>query len=114
MLSKEVKVWIGVFMKSKRSKLRKLEKERYSVLTSDLETCYICGNRKQHIHEVFEGRNRQKSMIYGFCLPLCFQCHYKIHNDREMAIYYKKICQKEFEKKNTREEFIKIFRRNYL
>ena len=101
-------------MKKKSNKLVRLERNRKSVFTNNLEYCYICGKQKNHMHEIFEGSNRLNSMKYGYCLPLCFQCHNKIHNDRELSLYYKRLSQQIFEKNHTREEFINIFRRSYL
>lgn len=102
-------------MKKKTSKLRKLEKERYSVFYDDLEVCMYCGKMWQMTkHEIFEGRNRQNSMKYGFVLPLCVNCHRKLQEDLEFDNKWKVKAQTYFEENiGTREDFIKIFRRNY-
>lgn len=103
-------------MKRKTSKLRKLEKNRYSVFYESLSMCMYCGSMYQPTcHEIYEGRNRKNSMIYGFVLPLCLSCHQKLQDDPGFNIKWKKEAQKYFEKNyGTREEFIEIFRRNYL
>lgn len=95
-------------------KIKTLERKRFSILTEDLQHCYICGRTKNHIHEIYEGSKRKASMEYGCCLPVCRACHQKFHNDREFALYYKKIFQKKFAKQYPNIDFISIFYKNYL
>lgn len=40
-------------IKQKSSKLAKLEKNRFSILTNNLEKCYFCNNKKMELHEAF-------------------------------------------------------------
>lgn len=40
-------------IKQKSSKLTKLEKNRYSIITDNLEKCYFCPKKKKELHEVF-------------------------------------------------------------
>lgn len=103
-------------MKRKTSKLRKLEKNRYSVFFDSLSMCMNCGSMYQITkHEVYEGRNRKNSMKYGFVLPLCVSCHQKLQEDIDFSSKWKIKAQKYFEENyGTREEFLEIFRRNYL
>lgn len=102
-------------MRIKSKKLSKLEKERYSVFY-ELNSCCYCGSDYQVTkHEIFEGRNRQNSMKYGFVLPLCLKCHRKLQEDADFIDKWKKKAQEYFENNiGTREDFLKIFRRNYL
>ena len=73
-----------------------------------------CGsNYQMTIHEIFEGKNRRNSMIYGFTLPLCLKCHRILQEDKDFNDIWKKKAQTYFEKEHTRDEFINIFRRNY-
>ena len=101
-------------MKNKTNKLKKLEQGRRSILTEDLKTCNICKKDRQDLHEIFEGARRISSIKYNMVIPLCRCCHNKIHTDRKLSLYFKKLCQNEFEKENSREEFIRIFKRSYL
>lgn len=102
-------------MKKKSAKLAKLEKNRFSVFTDNLDKCYLCPNKKDHLHEIFAGRNRQNSMKYGFVLPLCEKCHSKYQNDALFNHRWYIICQKYFESNiGTRDEFIKVFRKSWL
>lgn len=40
-------------IKKRTAKQNKLEKERFSILTTDFTKCYICGKPKNDIHEIF-------------------------------------------------------------
>ena len=102
-------------MKKKSSKLAKLERERYSVFY-ELDKCCYCGSNYQLTkHEIFEGRNRINSMKYGFVLPLCLKCHQELQDNQEFDLKWKQKSQTYFEKEiGTRDDFISIFRRNYL
>lgn len=101
-------------IKKKSSKLVKLEKNRFSILTNDLEHCYICKAKKQDMHEIFGGRNRKMSMKYGLVIPLCRKCHSLIENNETLKQKWHKVAQKEFEKHYKLENFMQIFRKNYL
>lgn len=101
-------------LKKKSSKLAKLEKNRFSIITKDLEHCYLCGNKKQELHELIEGKNRQVSMKYGLVIPICRKCHNLVTNDRTLQEKLHKVAQKEFEKHYKTENFVQIFGKNYL
>lgn len=101
-------------MKNKTSKLRNLEKNRYSILTDNMEDCYLCDNKADHIHEIYGAGSRKTSMKNGFCAPLCYRCHTRATLDYETNLYLKKTCQQYYEINNTREDFMKLIKRNYL
>ncbi len=103
-------------MKYKSDKLSKLEKNRYSVFYESLSMCCACGSMSNLTkHEVFEGKNRQNSMKYGFVLPLCLRCHGLLQENTDFNNKWKVKSQKYFEEHyGTREDFLKVFRRNYL
>lgn len=103
-------------MRTKSKKLSKLEKERFSVFYDDLSLCMNCGSTyRMTKHEVFEGRNRINSMKYGFVLPLCMKCHQELQEDITFNDKWKKKSQMYFEEHiGTRDDFLSIFRRNYL
>lgn len=112
-LTKEQQKKIKMHNKSK--KLTKLEKNRKSVFTDDLEHCYLCGKKKNDLHEVYGGRNRINSIKYNFILPLCRECHSSNQNNPIFNDYWRKQGQLYWEENTgSREEFIKVFRRNYL
>lgn len=101
-------------IKKKSNKLAKLEKNRFSIITKDLEHCYICKNKKDDLHELVEGKNRQVSMKYGLVIPICRKCHEIVTNDKTLQDKLHKVAQKEFKKHYKTENFIQIFGQNYL
>lgn len=105
-------------IKNKSNKLAKLERNRFSVFTDDLEHCILCSKPREHLHEIIYGKNRINSMKYNFVIPLCANHHTGkegIHFNRELDLYYKRLCQIYFENNiGNRIEFIKIFGRSYL
>lgn len=101
-------------MKKKSNKLAKLERNRFSIITKDLEHCYLCKNKKDDLHEVVEGKNRQVSMKYGLVIPICRKCHEIVTNDKTLQDKLHKVAQKEFKKHYKTENFVQIFGKNYL
>lgn len=97
-----------------KKSIKTLEKNRKSILTDNLDYCIECGKPKVNIHEVYEGSYRRRSMENDMCIPLCFEHHKQIHNDYQFALKYKKMCQSKFEETHSREEFLKLFIKNYL
>lgn len=101
-------------MKHKTSKLAKLERNRKSILTDDLEHCFICKRQATDMHEIYSGGSRKASMKNNFCVPLCRFCHQAITLNYGLNLRLKMICQEKFEETGTREEFIKLVGKNYL
>lgn len=101
-------------LKQKSSKLAKLERERFSLFTDDLEHCYFCGRKKDNIHEVIFGKNRINSIKYGLTLPLCTEHHRIMHEDTVLIKEYKKKGQAVFQQTYPNLMFENIFRENYL
>ena len=99
------------------SKITRLERMRFSILTNDLTRCYLCHKPKNHLHEVFYGKNRVNSMKWGCVAPLCYECHQGnngVHNNHELDIMLKQICQKKFMEVYPDVDFISIFHKNYI
>lgn len=101
-------------LKQRSSKLAKLERNRFSLFTDDLDHCIICGKKKDNIHEVFFGRNRLNSMKFGLTIPLCNYHHQMIHSNPVLSNEYKKRGQALFDRAYPDMEFIKVFGRNYI
>lgn len=99
--------------KSKNKDITKLERNRFSILTNDLTKCIVCGKKKEHLHEVYPGRNRTNSMKYGCVIPLCNECHKEIHKNGELTKYYKVLTQQRFNEVYPYLSFIEIFKKNY-
>lgn len=103
-------------IKKRTNKQAKLEKGRYSIITNDLEHCYICAERgiknvpKKDLHEVYGGSNRKRSIENGLVVPLCRKCH----EDYEIIKYLKRFVQLEYEENHSRDDFINLIGKSYL
>lgn len=99
-------------IRKKSSKLAKLERNRYSIITYNLDICYVCQkHKKDHLDEVFGGRNRQTSMKYGLVIPICFKCHRELTDNPLLKKDIQEEAKKIFIKKYSEEKFIKEFGR---
>lgn len=91
---------------------------KQSILTDDMEHCYLCERPAECVHHIFFGPNRQVSEQEGFTVPLCNSCHnmsgYGVHFNRESDLFLKRLAQRVYEKEHTREEFIGLIGRSYL
>jgi hypothetical protein len=84
--------------------------------------CHVCGKSGYvERHHILGGKNRKKCDRYPLLkIPLCPDCHRGtngVHgkNGHELNLKFKKTAQILFETHyGTREEFIKLFGRNYL
>lgn len=101
-------------IKQKSNKLAKKEKNRFSIITTDLEKCYLCKAKKEDLHEIYEGKNRQLSMKYGLVIPVCRKCHISVTNNKTLQEKLHKVGQKVFKKQYKTENFVQIFGKNYL
>lgn len=100
-------------MKRRSASQTRLEKNRYSVFTDNLDYCYFCGKPRTDLHEILFGTNRLNSMKYGFVLPLCRQHHESFHKNRVLTNEWCKKCQNWFEDKYSAKDWIDTFHRNY-
>lgn len=84
------------------------------------KACWLCGTTQGlHDHHIFYGRaNRKLSEKYGLKVWLCGYHHNLsangVHFNRPFDLMLKKLAQRRFEQEHTREEFMKIFGKNYL
>lgn len=97
-----------------------------SIIQDDDTQCYLCGAhegarfQEMHWHHVFGGPNRKHSEEYGLKVRLCgYACHEygpnAVHKNKEVDEALKKKAQTIFEEKcGTREDFMRIFGRNWL
>lgn len=98
-------------IKNKTNKQKQLEKNRYSIFTTNLNKCYYCGKEgKMDLHEVYGGSNRKRSIKNGLVVPLCRICH----SNEEIIQYLRIKLQKEFEKTHSREDFIKLIGKSLI
>lgn len=89
-----------------------------SILSNE-RRCYVCGSTENlHKHHIFFGANRKWSEKYGCWVYLCAAHHNMsnkgVHNDRMLDLKLKAECQRAFEKDHTREEFMRIFTKQWL
>lgn len=101
-------------LKKKSSKLAKLEKNRFSILTTNMEKCYLCNKKKKHIHEIYKGSNRQTSIKNGFCIPICEECHLETEINSKLDKDLKIKCQEKFEETHFRKDFIALIGKSYI
>lgn len=101
-------------IKIKSNKLAKMERNRASLFTVDLKHCIICGKAKEHLHEVFYGRNRLNSIRYNIVIPVCLKCHLEMHKNKALQNEYHKKGQVLFNENYPDLNFIEIFGKNYL
>ena len=93
-----------------------------SIIQKDKTHCFICGKNGGYwgldTHHIWFGALRKKSEEYGLTVRLChIECHLEgVHKNAKIDRKLKQIAQKRAMKHYgwTTEEFIRIFRKNYL
>lgn len=88
-------------------------------ILSEEKRCYVCGSTVNiENHHIFFGPLRPVSDRRGFKAFLCGFHHrdtkHGVHGNRELDLRLKRECQRKYEEKHTREEWMKIIGRNYL
>jgi hypothetical protein len=80
--------------------------------------CYITGaTTGLHKHHIFGGANRKLSEQYGLYVYLIPEYHTGdkgVHFNREFDLQLKREGQRKFEETHSREDFRRIFGKNYL
>ena len=103
-----------VQIRKKSTKLAKMERERFSILTKDLDHCIFCGAKKDNLHEVIFGSNRLNSIKYGLVIPVCYEHHLECHKNSQLQDDWKIKAQIKFEEVYPDLDFLKIFGKNYI
>ena len=94
--------------------------KRFSLIQEE-KKCYVCNSENNiHIHEVYFGKNRKKSIEDGCCVYLCG----KHHNQSKDGVHYNHDLDLELKKQmelyyliyynKSIEDFIKRYGKNYL
>lgn len=85
--------------------------------------CFLCGNTVNlELHHCLGAANRKNSDKYGLTVWLCgdftkYKCHKGKngpHQNKETAELLHQVAQRVFEREHSREEWMRIFGRNYL
>lgn len=112
---KEYKVYKP--LKKRTYKQSKKEKERFSIIYSNLSKCCVkgCSTPFYQVekNEVFEGAFRNRSIIHGAVCPFCKTHHDLFHNDSLFNLEYKILFQSMYVSKYSLEWFIKTFGQDY-
>lgn len=91
-----------------------------SIMQDDKDICYICKGRATEEHHIFGGvANRKISDRYGLTVYLCSNCHRiganAVHKSKVVQNTLHKKGQRAFEDKvGSREDFFRLFMKNYL
>lgn len=89
-----------------------------SILQREKESFLSRRTRNLHKHHIYFGNpGRKLSETWGCWCWLTADEHVGsmgVHTSRELDLYLKRICQKEFEERHGRAVFMEVFGRNYL
>ena len=106
--------------------MKRRKKHKPSILQEKGSPCYLCMKMRPHYewqkvvheHHIFGGSNRDKSEAEGLKVYLCLDHHINgkeaVHNNAGLMRELRQDGQRAFEKTHTREEFMKLFGKNYL
>ena len=88
----------------------------HSNMTDDLDHCYLCGRERVQFHHVLGKYDRKKCTEDGLFIPVCLECHIKIHNERSQQLNHKlkQEAQWIYEQTHDHGEWVKRYGRNYL
>lgn len=89
-----------------------------SILQSEKESFLSRRTRNLHKHHIYFGNpGRKLSEKWGCWCWLTADEHVGsmgAHNNRDLDLYLKRICQKAFEERHGHPAFMEVFGRNYL
>lgn len=90
--------------------------KRKSIMTDDWEHCFLCGREAQQIHHVFNKHDKKRSEKFGLLVPLCMECHLKVHDEpsQETNRELKQLGQTYFEREYGEQYWWDEFGRSYL
>lgn len=92
------------------------KKKWNSIITDDGEHCIECGKSPAYPHHVFDGCRRQNSEQEGMVIPLCWECHRRIHIEPSQQLMHRwhVTAQLIWEEKNPNRSFLQVFGKNYI
>ena len=72
----------------------------------------------QNHHLIGGTANRKLSEKYGLKVPLCWYHHHDsktgVHHNKELSLKLHQLGQQMFEETHSHEEYMRIFKKNYL
>lgn len=104
----------------KPTKERKCKTKVAPSIMQHRKECYITGSTQGlHRHEIFFGKDkRQLSLEWGCWIYLRYDWHtntnFCVHLNPELDMMLKREAQKRFEELYGREQFMEVFKKNYL
>lgn len=116
------------FAKSKMGRKKKEKKKKMKSILQAKEDkrCYLCmmlkgdhSIKQTEEHHIFFGESLRKiSDQNGFTCNLCIEHHRTgkdaVHTNKETRLLLQKICQAEYEKTHTRQEFYNLIGESYI
>ena len=89
-----------------------------SIVQPEGSRCYFCGRMTGlERHHILGGPNRKWSEKYGLTVMLCHDHHLGkdgVQYNRKLGDRLKQLAQIEFESRYSHDEWMKVFRKNYL
>lgn len=116
----------GLMFPKPASKKRRKKHGKSILQDQTQKQCFLCmlegdySCKPVHDHHIFSGPGeRPISEAHGFKANLCIDRHHQygpeaVHVNAEVSDKLKAICQREFEKTHTHQEFMSLIGRNYL
>lgn len=88
-------------------------------IMQEKKCCWVCGSPHVELHHVFYGTGlRSLSDEHGCTVWLCRTHHTEkplgVHHNPDLDKWIKRMTQLKFEQTHSREEFIRLFGRNYV
>ena len=90
-----------------------------SILTNNLQECYICKTTMRvEVHHVLHGANRKNATKYGLVIGLCDKHHrngrYAVHRNNVMDEQLIQIAQTKFEEIHGHDKWMEVFHKSFL
>ena len=88
-----------------------------SIITNDMEHCFICGRPYPQVHHIMNKFDKKRSEKYGLIIPLCIEHHTGsagVHTKPERMLAMRQLGQREFERRYGHELWMSEFKKSYL
>lgn len=85
-----------------------------SIITAELDHCYICGRYPTEIHHCLHGSRRPAADKFHLVVGLCKEHHMEVHDrNPKLDRWLESIAQSAFEDTYKDLNFIQIFGKNF-